>query len=115
MRQDRCVSRLSGVLTDVRPLRASPAYRRLWIGQTVSAFGQQMTIVAIAFEVYSLTRSSFSVGLIGLAALIDPRERWARLKLLIGANLAVLVLSGAWIVQILTASDDHPGLTALGL
>ena len=53
------------------------------------------------------------VGLIGLAALIDPRERWARLKLLIGANLAVLVLSGAWIVQILTASDDHPGLTKM--
>ena len=74
MRQDRCVGRLSGVagavLTDVRPLRASPAYRRLWLGQTVSAFGQQMTIVAIAYEVYSLTTSSFSVGLIGLAGLL---------------------------------------------
>jgi MFS family permease len=68
------VKRLSGVLvglvTDVRPLRASPAYRRLWIGQAVSAFGQQVTLVAIAFEVYSLTRSSFSVGLIGLAGLL---------------------------------------------
>ncbi|MCR4514250.1 MFS transporter [Aeromicrobium sp. 50.2.37] len=68
------MGRLSGVagavLTDVRPLRASPAYRRLWLGQTVSAFGQQMTIVAIAYEVYSLTTSSFSVGLIGLAGLL---------------------------------------------
>ena len=61
---------LSTVLTDVRPLRASPAYRRLWIGQSVSGLGTQMAVVAIAFEVYSLTRSSFSVGLVGLAGLL---------------------------------------------
>lgn len=62
--------RVRGLLTDVRPLRASAAYRRLWVGQAVSAFGQQVTLVAIAFEVYTLTRSSFSVGLIGLAGLL---------------------------------------------
>lgn len=61
---------LSSVLSDVRPLRVSAAYRRLWLGQTVSAFGTQMTIVAIAYEVYTLTGSSFSVGLIGLAGLL---------------------------------------------
>lgn len=58
------------LLTDVRPLRVSPAYRRLWIGQAVSGFGQQMSVVAVAWEVWTLTESSFSVGLVGLAGLL---------------------------------------------
>lgn len=58
------------MVTDVRPLRESPAYRRLWIGQTISGFGQQMSIVAVAFEVYQLTQESFYVGLVGLAGLL---------------------------------------------
>lgn len=57
------------LLTDLRPLRASSAYRRLWIGQAISGFGQQMSVVAIAWEVWQLTGSSFSVGLVGLVGL----------------------------------------------
>jgi MFS family permease len=64
------VSRAGQVLTDIRPLRESPAYRRLWFGQTVSQFGQQMTAIAIAYQVYVLTESSFAVGLVGLCALL---------------------------------------------
>lgn len=58
------------LLTDLRPLRASAAYRRLWIGQAISGFGQQMSVVAVAWEVWVLTQSSFSVGLVGLAGLL---------------------------------------------
>src|SRR5690606_8188623 len=36
----------------------------------VSGFGQQMSVVAIAWEVWILTQSSFSVGLVGLAGLL---------------------------------------------
>lgn len=57
------------LLTDVRPLRASAPYRRLWIGQTISGFGQQMSLVAVAWEVYALTESSLAVGLLGFAGL----------------------------------------------
>ena len=58
------------VLPDLTPLRVSPAYRRLWTGQTISAFGQQMALVAISFEAYQLTGESFAVGLIGLFGLL---------------------------------------------
>ena len=61
--------RWAGLLTDVRPLRASPAYRRLFLGNAVAQLGQQMTNVAVAIQVYSLTGSSFYVGLVGLFAL----------------------------------------------
>src|SRR5262245_52463759 len=58
------------VVADVTPLRVSPAYRRLWLGLGVSNIGQQMTAVAVAWQVYVITRSSFMVGLIGGFALI---------------------------------------------
>ncbi|MGI8577413.1 MAG: MFS transporter [Nocardioidaceae bacterium] len=60
---------LSRVLTDVRPLQVSLDYRRLWLGSTVSQLGQQMTAVTIAIQVYALTHSTFSVGLVGLFSL----------------------------------------------
>jgi hypothetical protein len=31
------------LLVDVRPLRESPAFRRLWIGSTLSSVGTMMT------------------------------------------------------------------------
>lgn len=62
--------RWSSLLTDITPLRESPAYRRLWFGQTISQLGQQMTVVAIAYQVFVLTESSFAVGLVGLCGLL---------------------------------------------
>jgi MFS family permease len=62
-------SALRRLLADVTPLKTRP-YRRLWIGQTVSFFGTQMTNVALPVQVYRLTHSSFDVGLIGLFTLI---------------------------------------------
>lgn len=58
------------VLTDIRPLQASADYRRLWIGSTVAQLGQQMTTVTIAIQVYAITGSTFSVGLVGIFSLV---------------------------------------------
>lgn len=52
------------------PPRASRDFRALFVGQTVSMVGSQFTVVAIAFQVYSLTRSSFQVGAVSLAQLL---------------------------------------------
>ncbi|MFE0462649.1 MFS transporter [Kitasatospora sp. NPDC058965] len=62
--------RLTRVLADLTPLRTSPDYRRIWFGQSVSSIGQQMTAVAVAVQVYALTRSSFATGLVGLCSLL---------------------------------------------
>jgi MFS family permease len=55
------------LLVDVRPLRESPPFRRLWIGSGLSGIGSQMTVFAVAFQVFTLTHSSFAVGAVGLA------------------------------------------------
>ena len=55
---------------DLSPLRESPAFARLWVGNTVSGIGGQMTIVAVGLQIYHLTGSTLAVALVGGIALI---------------------------------------------
>ncbi|KQR11815.1 MFS transporter [Cellulomonas sp. Leaf334] len=57
-------------VVDTTPLRVSPAFRRLWWGLAVSNLGAQLTVVAVGLQVYSITGSTASVGLLGLCALV---------------------------------------------
>jgi len=57
------------VALDVAPLRVAP-YRRLWLAESVSAIGVQLTAVAVSVQVFRLTGSSFWVGLIGAVGFI---------------------------------------------
>jgi hypothetical protein len=45
------------ILLYLNPLRASPAYRRLFTGFTLAGVGSQLTVVAIGLQVYQLTGS----------------------------------------------------------
>ncbi len=57
----------SGLFVDLRPLKMSPDYRRLWLGGALSGIGSGITAVAVPIQVYDLTHSSLAVGLLGLA------------------------------------------------
>src|ERR671910_1117393 len=61
---------LARIAVDIRPLRESRDFRRLWFGVGISAIGSQVTTVAIPFQLYDETRSTLLVGLLGLAALV---------------------------------------------
>jgi hypothetical protein len=101
------------VLTDVRPLQVSVPYRRLFFGNTVAQLGQQMTNVAVAIEVYDLTRSSFYVGLVGVFALVPL----VALGLYGGAiadavdrrTLALVASAGLWLVSMALAVQAFAG------
>jgi MFS family permease len=54
---------------DTSPL-AHPGYRRLFWGIAATTIGQQMTLVAVPFQVYLLTGSSFMVGVTSMIALV---------------------------------------------
>src|SRR3984957_12319143 len=57
------------ILLDLTPLRRSRDYRALLTGLGVSVLGNQLTTVAVPFQVYAITRSSLIVGLVSLAQL----------------------------------------------
>jgi MFS family permease len=57
------------VLLDLTPLRRSRDYRALISGLGISVLGNQLTTVAVPFQVYAITRSSLVVGLVSLTQL----------------------------------------------
>ena len=58
------------LFVDISPLRDRPDYRRLFTGTLISTLGSQLTVVAIPFQVFRETHSSFQVGAVSLAALV---------------------------------------------
>jgi MFS family permease len=58
------------LVVDTTPLRISPAFRRLWFGLSIANLGTQLTVVAVGLQVYDITGSTFSVGVLGLFALV---------------------------------------------
>jgi MFS family permease len=60
---------VANFLADLSPLRKHRDFRRLWIGQSVSNIGGQLTVVAVSYQTYLITHSTLMVGLIGLVQL----------------------------------------------
>lgn len=61
---------MRGLVIDVEPLKAEPAFRRLWLGGALSSLGSRMTTFAVTLQVYQMTGSSAAVGAVGLATMI---------------------------------------------
>ena len=104
------------ILLDLTPLRVSPAYRRLFTGFTLAGVGSQLTIVAIGLQVYQLTGSSFSVGLVGLFALVPIIIMGLYGGALIDAHdrrtVALVASAVMWASGILTALQAWLGNTS---
>lgn len=60
------MSRSRDHLLDVRPLRASAPFRRIWLGSSLGALGQQITTVAVLYQVWELTGDPVWTGILGL-------------------------------------------------
>lgn len=58
------------VLANITPLRRHRNFRRLWFGLLVSGVGNQLTVVAVAYQAFTLTHSTAVVGLISLVCLL---------------------------------------------
>jgi MFS family permease len=110
---------LAAAALDVRPLRHRDL-RLLLSGTLVSSLGAQLTVVALPYQVYQLTRSTLALGLVGLVqlgpvlacalwggALADARDR-RLMVLLTEAAFAVVSL-----LLLLNALLPRPALWAI--
>jgi hypothetical protein len=97
---------LRRLLIDLDPLRSSREFRWLFEGQTVSMIGSQLTVVAVAFQVFELTHSSLQVGAVSLAQLPT---------FLIGTQLGGALGDAVNRRRLLLASSFALGLLSLGL
>ncbi len=70
LRELGVLARIRRHALDLSPMRQSKDFRLLFLGQSVSEFGSQLTFVALPFQIYAITGSTLAVGLIGLCELV---------------------------------------------
>jgi MFS family permease len=110
------VRRRRGWAIDTTPLR-NRAYRRVFGGVAVTMLGQQMTLVAVPFQVYRLTGSSLMVGVTSMVALVPLivfgllggaiADAMDRRKLLLITSVGAAVTSALLAVQALLPGNGH--------
>ena len=108
------------ILVDTTPLRESRDFRLVFTGQLISMLGTQLTVVAIPYQVYSMTHSSLQVGAISLAQLFPfiagalyagpIGDTVDRRVIMLWTAVALVVTSGAMAVN---AAVSHPNLAVL--
>jgi MFS family permease len=91
------------IFVDLSPLRRFPSFRRLWLGQLVSGLGSMLTSVAVPYQVYRLTGSSFAVGMVSLVQLApllvgsllggSVADAFDRRRVLLGSQLSLAACS----------------------
>jgi MFS family permease len=106
---------LARVAIDLRPLRDSRPFRRLWLGQAVSYVGSQILAVAVPFQMYELTGSTLAVAAISFVELVplltltliggSLADAVDRRRLLLWTESALLVTGVGFVVN---ASLDEP-------
>jgi len=107
---------MKSLLLDLAPLRTSATFRRLWIGRTISMVGGQLTVVAVMYQVWELTRSPLWSGSVAIVqavpmivvglwggALVDRADRRRILLVTVTGQLvcsAVLAAQALWLPSV---------------
>jgi MFS family permease len=108
-----------GWAIDTTPLR-NRAYRRLFGGVAATMLGQQMTLVAVPYQVYALTESSLLVGVTSIVALVPLivfgllggaiADAMDRRRLMLITSVGAAVTSGLLAVQALLPGGGNLAL-----
>jgi MFS family permease len=103
------------LLADVTPLRESAAFRRLWVGTTLSSVGGALTSFAVILQVYDLTRSTLAVGAVAVAQVVPTlamgllggpvTDATDRRKLVLVTSSCLAAVSAAFAVQAFAGLD----------
>ena len=129
------------LLADLSPLRESRDFRLLFLGGGVSHLGRQLTVVAIPYQVFLITKSSLAVGMVGLVTVVplvtlsltggaiadavDRRKLLLVTQILSAATSAGLAVNAStssprlWPIYVLAALSaglagvDHPARAAI--
>jgi MFS family permease len=102
------------------PLRKHHDFRLLYTGQLVSMIGSMITYVAVPYQVFELTHSSFAVGMLGAAQLVPLllfalwggayADAMDRRKLLI---VSEIVMAGGSLALAINGMAAHASVTLI--
>jgi hypothetical protein len=97
---------------DLTPLRESPQFARLWVGNILNGLGTQLTLVAVSLQIFAISGNTSAVALVGGIALVpmvlagpiggmisDAFDR--RLVMIVSASVMFLATAGLLVLSIL--------------
>jgi len=79
---------------DLSPLRASPAFARLWIGQSISGIGAWMTMTAVGLIIFDIAITT-----------MDEHQATFMVSLVAGIALLPMIVAGLWGGMLVDALD----------
>ena len=101
-----------GLLADLTPLREVPVFARLWLGNLLNGLGTQLTLVAVALQIFDMSGSTTAVAMVGAIALLpmvlagpiggmitDAFDR--RLVMIVSASIMFSATAGLFILSVL--------------
>lgn len=113
------------VLLNLSPLRRYREFRLLFIGQTVSLLGSMLTYVAVPYQIYQLTNSSWMVGMVSAAQLLPVlalgllggafADRLDRRRLLVWSEVLLTLGAAALAVNAARAAPSVPLIFAMAV
>jgi MFS family permease len=116
-------SRVRRVFLDTAPLRLDRDFRWLWAGQAVSGIGNQITRLALPYQVYAQTGSTLAIAALTLCQLVplvifslgagSVVDAVDRRRLLIGTQLGLMACSALLVLLALQPSVPLIALFAI--
>jgi len=111
-----------GLIIDIEPLRRDPDFRRIWAGQSIGVIGNQITRVALPYQVYVLTGSTLALAALVLVQLVPLllftlgggaiADAFDRRRVLLVTQLGLAGTSLAFVVLSLQEAPSVPLLLA---
>jgi MFS family permease len=115
--------RIRRIFLDTVPLRRDRDYRWLWSGQVVNGVGNQITRVALPYQVYVLTGSTLAIAALTLFQLVpillfalgagSLADAVDRRRLLMATQAGLAACSLAFVLLALTGGPPVPALFAV--
>jgi Arabinose efflux permease len=115
--------RVRRVFLDTAPLRHDRDYRWLWSGQVVNGIGNQITRIALPYQVYVLTGSTLAIAALALFQLVpimlfalgagSLADAVDRRRLLMATQAGLATCSVALVLLALTGGPPIPALFAV--
>lgn len=108
------------MLLNITPLKKYRDFRLLFCSQTISFLGSMVSYVAVPYQIYELTQSSFYVGILSLAQLLpmllfsliggQVADGKDRRKILLGSE--IVMCAGAFVLM-MNAFQSHPSIALI--
>ncbi len=111
---------MTSVFLKIDLLKRNKNYRKLYTAQMISYLGSMMTYMAVPYQIYELTKSSFWVGILGTMQLLPLlifgliggvyADRFERKKILVTAEMYLAI---AALGLFINAYSDSPNVALL--